>query len=86
MPGPAEQFSEFSSFWQQGDWVGDVRQDRVREAGGAQLLCSLWGLVEALREGQQRPGLWPPAAAASLGFPSRHHIALTPTLAAVPLP
>ncbi|TEA25933.1 hypothetical protein DBR06_SOUSAS5710057, partial [Sousa chinensis] len=50
-----------------GDWVGDVRQDGVREAGGAQLLCSLQGLVEALREGQQRPGLWPPAAAASLG-------------------
>ena len=54
MPGPAEQFSDFSSFWQQGDWVGDTRQDGACEAGSAHPVRSLRDLVEALGEGRQR--------------------------------
>lgn len=83
MPGPADQLSDLSSFWQQGDWVSDMKQDRVNEAGGAQPVCNLRGPVEALREGRQQPGLQPPVAAASLGSPSQCQVALTPALAAV---
>ena len=85
MLGPAEQFSDLSSFWQQGDWVSDMKQDGVHEAGGAQPVRSLRGPVKSLGEGRQQPGLQPPVAAASLGSPSQCQVALTPALAAVPL-
>ena len=65
--------------------TGSARQDG-HEACSAQLVHSLRGPVEALGEGRQRPGLRPPAAAASLGSPSRRQVVLTPALAAVPLP
>ena len=51
MPCPDEQFSYFNSFWQQDDWVGNAKQHRVCEVGGAQPERGLRGPVEALREG-----------------------------------
>lgn len=66
--------------------TGSARQDWVREAGGAQPVRGLRGPVEALGEGRQRPGLRPSAAAASLVSPSRRQVAVTPALAAAPLP
>lgn len=46
---PTEQFSDFSSFRQQADYVSDTKQDGVHEVGINQPVYSLVHLVEALR-------------------------------------
>ena len=48
MPGLAEQFSDFTSFCQLGDWVSDTRQDEVQESCDTQLVHGLRGPVEGL--------------------------------------